>query len=60
MKELFNLGELYVSDFLGENDEPRGGKVEMKMSNFTSLTFRLDFTRKVFHLCCRSIPFHFV
>jgi hypothetical protein len=31
MKELFNLGELYVSDFLGENDEPRGGKVEMKM-----------------------------
>jgi len=31
MKELFNLGELYVSDFLGENNEPRGGKVEMKM-----------------------------
>jgi len=31
MKELFNLGELYVSDFLGEDDEPRGGKVEMKM-----------------------------
>jgi len=31
MKELFNLGNLYVSDFLGENDEPRGGKVEMKM-----------------------------
>ena len=31
MKELFNLGDLYVSDFLGENDEPRGGKVEMKM-----------------------------
>ena len=31
MKELFNLGELYVSDFLGENDEPRGGKVEMKL-----------------------------
>ena len=31
MKELFNLGELYVSDFLGEEDEPRGGKVEMKM-----------------------------
>jgi hypothetical protein len=31
MKELFNLGELYVSDFLGEGDEPRGGKVEMKM-----------------------------
>jgi NDP-4-keto-2,6-dideoxyhexose 3-C-methyltransferase len=31
MKELFNLGNLYVSDFLGKNDEPRGGKVEMKM-----------------------------
>ena len=31
MKELFNLGELYVSDFLNESDEPRGGKVEMKM-----------------------------
>jgi NDP-4-keto-2,6-dideoxyhexose 3-C-methyltransferase len=31
MKELFNLGNLYVSDFLGGNDEPRGGKVEMKM-----------------------------
>jgi hypothetical protein len=31
MKKLFNLGELYVSDFLGEDDEPRGGKVEMKI-----------------------------
>jgi hypothetical protein len=31
MKELFNLGDLYVSDFLAEGDEPRGGKVEMKM-----------------------------
>ncbi len=31
MKELFNLGELFVSDFLGENDDPRGGKVEMKI-----------------------------
>ncbi len=31
MKELFNLGELYVSDFLADRDEPRGGKVEMKM-----------------------------
>ena len=31
MRELFNLGELYVSDFLSDNDEPRGGKVEMKM-----------------------------
>ena len=31
MKELFSLGELYVSDFLGEDGEPRGVKVEMKM-----------------------------
>jgi hypothetical protein len=31
MKELFTLGELYVSDFLKEGEEPRGGKVEMKM-----------------------------
>ena len=31
MKELFSLGELYVSDFLKEGDEPRGGQVEMKM-----------------------------
>ena len=31
MKELFNLGELYVSDFLKDGDEPRGGRVEMKM-----------------------------
>ena len=31
MKELFSLGELYVSDFLKEGCEPRGGQVEMKM-----------------------------
>ena len=31
MEELFTLGELYVSDFLKDNQEPRGGKVEMKM-----------------------------
>lgn len=31
MKELFTLGKLFVSDFIKENDEPRGGKVEMKM-----------------------------
>ena len=31
MKELFNLGDLYVSDFLKEGEEPRGGRVEMKM-----------------------------
>ena len=31
MKELFTLGDLYVSDFLKEGEEPRGGRVEMKM-----------------------------
>jgi hypothetical protein len=31
MKELFSLGELYVSDFLKDNDLPRGNKVEMKL-----------------------------
>lgn len=31
MKELFTLGELYVSDFLKDGELPRGGKVEMKM-----------------------------
>ena len=31
MKELFSLGDLYVSDFLKEGESPRGNKVEMKM-----------------------------
>lgn len=31
MKELFSLGELYVSDFLNDGETPRGGKVEMKL-----------------------------
>lgn len=31
MKELFSLGHLYVSDFLKENEQPRSGKIEMKM-----------------------------
>lgn len=31
MKELFNLGDLYVSDFIAEGQEPRGGRVELKM-----------------------------
>lgn len=29
--ELFTLGDLYVSDFLKDGEEPRYGKVEMKM-----------------------------
>ena len=31
MKELFTLGNLYVSDFLNEGESARGGSVEMKM-----------------------------
>ena len=31
MEELFSIGDLYVSDFISENESPRGGKVEMKM-----------------------------
>jgi hypothetical protein len=31
MKELFTLGDLYVSDFLKDGEEPRGGKTELKM-----------------------------
>jgi len=31
MKELFTLGELYVSDFIQDYEESRGGKVELKM-----------------------------
>lgn len=31
MKELFTLGNLYVSDFLKDGESPRGGSVEMKM-----------------------------
>lgn len=31
MKELFTLGELYVSDFLKEGEQPRGPKTELKL-----------------------------
>lgn len=31
MQELFSLGELYVSDFLKDGEEPRTGKIEMKL-----------------------------
>jgi len=31
MKELFSLGDLFVSDFINNDAKPRGGKVEMKM-----------------------------
>ena len=31
MKELFSLGELYVSDFIRDGEEPRGGKHDLKL-----------------------------
>jgi len=31
MKEIFTLGNLYVSDFIAEGEPPRGGQVEMKL-----------------------------
>jgi hypothetical protein len=31
MKELFTLGDLYVSDFIKLQDSPRGDRIEMKM-----------------------------
>ena len=31
MKKLFSLGDLYVSDFLKENENNRGGKVDMSL-----------------------------
>lgn len=42
MKELFTLGELYVSDFLKENELPRSGKVEMKLMLGDDGAVRLD------------------
>ena len=31
MKELFTLGDLYVSDFIKPKDSPRGDQIEMKL-----------------------------
>lgn len=31
MQELFTLGELYVSDFIKDGDNPRGDKIEIKL-----------------------------
>ena len=42
MKELFTLGNLYVSDFLKEKESPRGGSVEMKMMMDENGSVRLD------------------
>jgi hypothetical protein len=42
MKELFTLGNLYVSDFLKEGESPRGGSVEMKMMMDDNGSVRLE------------------
>ena len=42
MKELFTLGNLYVSDFLKEGASARGGSVEMKMMMDENGSVRLD------------------
>ena len=42
MKELFTLGNLYVSDFLKEKESPRGGSVEMKMMMDENGSVRLE------------------
>ena len=42
MKELFNLGDLYISDFLKDGETPRGDKTEMKMMLDTNGAVRLE------------------
>ena len=42
MREVFTLGNLYVSDFLKEGESPRGGSVEMKMMMDENGSVRLD------------------
>lgn len=44
MKELFSLGELYVSDFLKEGETPRGGKHELKLMLTDDGNVRLETT----------------
>lgn len=44
MKELFSLGELYVSDFLKEDEEPRGPKTELKLMLTDDGNVRLEKT----------------
>lgn len=42
MKELFTLGNLYVSDFLKKGESARGGSVEMKMMMDENGSVRLE------------------
>jgi C-methyltransferase C-terminal domain/Methyltransferase domain len=42
MKELFSLGELYVSDFIKDGESPRGEKTEMKLLLMDDGNVRLE------------------
>lgn len=44
MKELFTLGEIYVSDFIKEGEEPRGPKSELKLMLTDDGNVRLEKT----------------
>lgn len=44
MTELLNLGDLYVSDFVKDGEEPRGGRVELKLVFDKRRTPRLEKT----------------
>src|SRR5258708_872785 len=44
MQELFSLGEIYVSDFLKEGEEPRGQKTELKLMLTDDGNVRLEKT----------------
>lgn len=44
MKELFTLGNIYVSDFLKDGETPRGGSVEMKLMMDDNGCVRLEKT----------------
>lgn len=42
MEELFTLGNLYVSDFLKDNESTRGGKIELKLMMDDSGCVRIE------------------
>ena len=42
MKELFSLGELYISDFIEDNKLPLGNKIEMKLMMTDNGSVRLE------------------
>jgi hypothetical protein len=44
MRELFTLGELYVSDFIKDGDQPRGPKTELKLLMTENGNVRLEKT----------------